>query len=193
MRAAVFLDRDGVINEGGQINRADEVQLVPRAAEAIEGLKAAGYAIVVVTNQGGLGEGFKGERVWKNAALTRADLEAIHAEMLAQLGPAAAPDLIKVCPHATYLNCNCRKPKPGMLNSAARELGLDLKASWMVGDRGTDLQAGLAAAAMPILVLTGDGQKNRADWDRRADIVPSIWEAAELILRSAEPSTKLAL
>jgi D-glycero-D-manno-heptose 1,7-bisphosphate phosphatase len=193
VQPAVFLDRDGVINEGGQINRADQVQLVPRAAQAIERLKTAGYAVVVVTNQGGLGEGFKGERVWKKAALTRADLEAIHAEMLAQLGAGAAPDLIKVCPHATYLNCNCRKPKPGMLNSAARELGLDLKTSWMVGDRGTDLQAGLTAGAKPILVLTGDGEKNRPDWEGRADVVPSIWEAAELILRPAEPTTKLAV
>jgi D-glycero-D-manno-heptose 1,7-bisphosphate phosphatase len=193
VRAAVFLDRDGVINEGGQINRADQVHLVARAAAAIERLKAAGFAIVVVTNQGGLGEGFRGERVWKNAALTRADLDAIHAEMLAQLGPAAAPDLIKVCPHATYLKCNCRKPKPGMLRAAARELDLDLDASWMVGDRGTDLEAGLAAGARPVLVLTGDGEKARPDWDGRAPVVPSIWEAAEAILRSAEPITKLAV
>ena len=148
---------------------------------------------MVVTNQGGLGEGFKGERVWKNAALTRADLEAIHVEMLAQLGPDAAPDLIKVCPHASYLNCNCRKPKPGMLRAAARELDLDLPASWLVGDRGTDLEAGLAAGARPILVLTGDGDKAAPEWDGRAPIVPSLWEAAQLVLQPSQPTTKLTV
>ncbi len=77
--------------------------------------------------------------------------------MLRQLGPGAEPDLIKVCPHATFLNCNCRKPKPGMLRAAARELELELEGSYIVGDRTTDLQAGLATGVQPILVLTGDG------------------------------------
>lgn len=171
-----------MINEGGQINRAGEVHLIAGASEAIQRLKQAGYAVVVVTNQGGLGEGFDGQRVWRKAPLTRADLEAIHAEMLSQLGPEAAPDLIKVCPHATYLNCHCRKPKPGLLRAAARELDLNLEGSYMVGDRITDLQAGLAAGTQPILVLTGDGQQARADWQGRGAIVADLWAAAELIL-----------
>jgi len=184
VRAAVFLDRDGVINEDGQINHATEVHVFPRAAEAIEQLRAAGYAIVVATNQGGLGEGFDGQKVWRKAPINRVDLEAIHEEMLRQLGPAAAPDLIKVCPHATFLNCNCRKPKPGMLRSAARELDLDLPRSFMVGDRTTDLEAGLAAGALPILVLTGEGESSRQQWQGNEPVVPTIWEAAELILSS---------
>src|SRR5579864_888877 len=122
---AVFLDRDGVINEGGQINRPEEVRVFPGAAEAIARLREAGFAIVVVTNQGGLGEGFDGRVMWRRAPLNRQDLENIHEELLRQLGPEAEPDLIKVCPHATFLNCNCRKPKAGMLRSAARELDLD--------------------------------------------------------------------
>lgn len=184
MRAAVFLDRDGVINEGGQINRPEEVHVFPTAPEAIRRLKAAGYTVVVVTNQGGLGEGFDGRKMWRKAPLDRHDLEAIHEEMLRQLGVDAAPDLIKVCPHATFLNCHCRKPKPGMIRSAAQELDIDLAASYMVGDRTTDLEAGLAAGVRPILVLTGDGEKSRQQWEGNEPVVPSLWEAAELILAS---------
>lgn len=182
MRKAVFLDRDGVINEGGQINRPNEVVVFPRAAESIVRLKESGFAVVIVTNQGGLGEGFDGQVLWRRAPLNRQDLENIHEEMLRQLGPGAAPDLIKVCPHATYLNCQCRKPKPGMIRSAARELDLDLKSSYLVGDRTTDLEAAVTAGVEPILVLTGDGESARAQWDRSAAVVPTIWEASELIL-----------
>lgn len=193
MRKAVFLDRDGVINEGGQINRPEEVRIIPRAAEAIRRLKVAGYALVVVTNQGGLGEGFEGQKLWRKAPLNRHDLDAIHDEMLRQLGPDAAPDLIKVCPHATFLNCHCRKPKPGMIRSAQRELGLDLAASYLVGDRTTDLEAGLAAGVTPILVLTGDGEKSRDQWEGNEPVVPSLWEAAELILSAADKDQAGAL
>jgi D-glycero-D-manno-heptose 1,7-bisphosphate phosphatase len=182
MQRAVFLDRDGVINEGGQINRPAEVVVYPQAAEAIVRLKAAGFVVVVATNQGGLGEGFDGRVLWRHAPLGRHDLEAIHEEMLRQLGPGAEPDLIKVCPHATFLNCNCRKPKPGMLRSAAKELGLDMAGSFMVGDRTTDLEAAIAAGAQPILVLTGEGESARGQWDGNAPVVAGIWEAAELIL-----------
>jgi D-glycero-D-manno-heptose 1,7-bisphosphate phosphatase len=182
MRKAVFLDRDGVINDGGQINRPEEVIVFPRAAGAIIRLKAAGYAIVVVTNQGGLGEDFDGQVLWRHAPLNRRDLENIHQEMLRQLGPGAEPDLIKVCPHATFLNCSCRKPKPGLIRSAARELDLALDGSYLVGDRTTDLEAALAAGVQPILVLTGDGQSARLQWEGSTPVVPTIWEAAELIL-----------
>ena len=189
MERAVFLDRDGVINEGGQINHPEEVVVFPQAAEAITRLKEAGFAVVVATNQGGLGEGFDGRVLWRKAPLGRHDLEAIHAEMLRQLGPGAEPDLIKVCPHATFLNCPCRKPKPGMLRSAARELGLDLATSYMVGDRTTDLEAAVAAGVQPILVLTGEGESARDQWQDNAPVVDGIGEAAELILKETEALT----
>jgi len=186
MQRAVFLDRDGVINKGGQINRPEEVVVYPQAAEAITRLKEAGFAVVVATNQGGLGEGFDGRVLWRRAPLDRHDLEAIHAEILLQLGPGAEPNLIKVCPHATFLNCNCRKPKPGMLRSAARELGLEMAGSFMVGDRTTDLEAAVAAGVQPILVLTGEGESARDQWEGNAPVVAGIGEAAELILSSAK-------
>ncbi|MHB8620001.1 MAG: D-glycero-alpha-D-manno-heptose-1,7-bisphosphate 7-phosphatase [Chloroflexota bacterium] len=186
----MFLDRDGVIIEGGHVNHPDQVRLIPGAAEAMRVLRAAGFSLVIVTNQGGLGEGFDGRLVWRKAPLNRQSLEAIHQEMLRQLGPDAAPDAIKICPHATFLNCNCRKPKPGMLRSAARDLGLDLAASYLVGDRDTDLEAAVAAGARPVLVLTGDGQASQRQWGERASVVASIREAADSILaanRSATP------
>lgn len=185
MRNAVFLDRDGVINEGGQINRPHEVVVYPDARDAVLRLKDAGFAVVIATNQGGLGEGFDGRVLWRRAPLGRSDLEAIHAEMLRQLGPGAEPDLIKVCPHATFLNCHCRKPKPGMLRSAAQELGLDLTSSFMVGDRTTDLEAAVAAGVRPILVLTGDGESARVQWEGNAPVAAGIGQAAELILSGA--------
>ena len=182
MRKAVFLDRDGVINEGGQINRPHEVVVFPGASEAIIKLKKSGFAVVVVTNQGGLGEGFDGQVLWRRAPLNRHDLENIHEEMLRQLGPGAEPDLIKVCPHATFLNCHCRKPRPGMIKSAARELDLELEGSFLVGDRTTDLEAAVAAGVQPILVLTGDGEAARKQWEDSTPVVPTILDAAGLIL-----------
>jgi len=182
VRKAVFLDRDGVINHGGQINRPEEVHVYPQAIEAIKRLKAAGYKVVVVTNQGGLGEDFNGRVLWRKAPLNRQHLEDIHEELLRQLGPEAQPDLIKVCPHATFLNCSCRKPKPGMIRSAARELDLDLAASYIVGDRTTDLEAGLAAGVQPILVLTGDGESARDMWEGNAPVTQDVLAAADLIL-----------
>ncbi len=182
MRRAVFLDRDGVINRGGQINRREEVHVYPQATDAIKRLKAAGYTVVVVTNQGGLGEDFNGRVLWRRAPLSRAHLEEIHEEILGQLGPEAQPDLIKFCPHATFLNCSCRKPKPGMLRSAAKELDLDLPNSFIVGDRTTDLEAGVAAGVSPILVLTGDGESAREWWEGNVPVVKDVLAAAELIL-----------
>src|SRR5713226_7550985 len=130
MRKAVFLDRDGVINEGGQINKPEEVTVFPRAADAIKRLKEAGYAIVVVTNQGGLGEGYDGRVLWRRAPLNRHDLEHIHQEMLRQLGPGDEPIANKFRPPAKNNNYNSRQPKPGMLRSAARELDLQLEGSY---------------------------------------------------------------
>lgn len=182
LRPAVFLDRDGVINAGGNIDTADQMQVLPGVPEAIRDLKDAGFVVVVVTNQGGLGENFKGQVVWHRAPLTRQALFDIHEEMLRQLGPNSAPDLIKFCPHATFLNCSCRKPKPGMLNAAARELKLALGDSYMIGDRDTDLLAGLAAGAHPILVRTGEEPGTEAAWSGKAPLVASLAEAASLIL-----------
>ena len=160
-RPAVFLDRDGTINEQmGYVNHLSRFQLLPGVARAIRGLNEAGLAVVVVTNQSGLARGYFPESL----------LEAVHAEMyrlLAQEG--ARLDGLYVCPHHPEakeerfrLDCDCRKPRTGLLERAAAELGLDLGRSYMVGDRWSDLRCGAAVGATTVLVLTGYGRGDAA-------------------------------
>ena len=153
MRNAVFIDRDGTLNDmvydetHGTFDsprRAEQVRLRPGAAEFVRGVRAAGYLAVVVTNQPGLAKG----------TLTQADLDAVHgrlAELLAAGG--GSWDALYVCPHHPGVSaCDCRKPKPGMLRQAAGELGIDPARSWMVGDGLVDIGAGRAAGCRTILV-----------------------------------------
>lgn len=164
MKKAIFLDRDGTLNEMvyddthglfDSPRRPDQVRLVPGAAEFMAAARAAGYALIVVTNQPGLAKG----------TLTAADLEAVNrrlADLLAAQG--ARWDALYFCPHhptggpgrvAPYVTaCDCRKPRPGMLRAAAREHGLDLAASWMIGDGVNDVQAGHAAGCRAALIAS---------------------------------------
>lgn len=150
MRRAVFLDRDGTINEEmGYINHLSRFQLLPKSARAIARLNQAGLAVVVVTNQSGVA------RQYFPASL----IEQVHAKMQELLAAQGARlDGIYVCAHGPEAGCRCRKPKPGLLEQAAQDLGIDLKKSYMVGDRFNDLQVAAAVGAKGILVLTGYGQ-----------------------------------
>ncbi len=153
-RRAVFLDRDGVLTrERGFVTHPDQVELLPGAAEGLAALRKTGWVTVVITNQSGMGRGLFSEAVL-------AEIHATLARLLAAAHPQARWDALKYCPHHPTealppyrMVCNCRKPKPGMLLEAARELDLDLAASWMVGDAERDLLAGKAAgcrtAAVP--------------------------------------------
>lgn len=181
-RKVVFLDRDGVINKGGLINKPSEFELIEGVPESIAALKQAGYIVGCVTNQGGLGEGLGGEIVWPNHPLSREQLAAIHAEMSRQLGPHAQLDFIEICPHHKIIPCGCRKPEPGMLLKAAHERKLDLSTAWMIGDMATDIRAGLNAGVKPILVLSGFDPKQRDKCPKGTLILPSLREAAEYIL-----------
>jgi len=157
LRPAIFLDRDGTINEQmGYINHLSRFHLLPGVGEAIRRLNEHDLPVVVVTNQSGLARGYFPESL----------LDAVHAEMHRLLALAGARlDGLYVCPHHPEakderyrLNCSCRKPKTGLLEQAARELGLDLARSYMVGDRWSDLRCGAAAGATSLLVLTGYGR-----------------------------------
>ena len=159
-RGAVFLDRDGTINEQmGYINHISRFVLLPGAAAAIRRLNEAGIPVVVTTNQSGLARGyFPAELV-----------DEVHALMTRQLAAAGAHiDAIYVCPHHPEAveeryrqRCDCRKPRPGLFTRAAADLGLDLSASFVVGDRWSDLKAARAIGAAAILVLTGYGIGDR--------------------------------
>jgi D-glycero-D-manno-heptose 1,7-bisphosphate phosphatase len=156
-RRAAFLDRDGVINvDHGYVARQEDFQFVAGALEAASRIAAAGLALVVVTNQSGIGRGL----------YTEDDFERLTAWMRSRFADAGAPLAgVYYCPHhpteahGEYRrDCTCRKPGPGMLLQAQRELGIALQASVMFGDKRSDLQAA-AAAGVPIRVLLGtDGE-----------------------------------
>ena len=146
----IFLDRDGVINE----NRSDyvkswsEYRFLPGSLEAIAKLTQAGHRIIVCTNQAAIAKGL----------ISFGTIEDIHDRMLAEIQrTGGAIERVYYCPHGKDENCDCRKPRPGLLLQASRELGLDLSDAVLVGDSISDMCAGLAAGVHTILVLTGLG------------------------------------
>ena len=178
-RPAVFIDRDGTLTEEvGYVNHPRRIRLLPRSAEAIRRLNSAGVPAVLVTNQAGVARGY----------FSAETLRLVTDEMIRQLKDAGARlDGVYVCVHHPTegvppyrLDCDCRKPKPGMLTRAARELRLDLAASTVVGDKASDLESGRAVGARGVLVLTGYGQ---GDWEYRRDSfrVPPDHVAADLL------------
>jgi D-glycero-D-manno-heptose 1,7-bisphosphate phosphatase len=172
---AVFLDRDGVINrsyERGGVTHppatVDELEILPGVVEATRKLDAAGFALVVVTNQPDVAR----------RATTREKVEAINDRLRAEL-----PLLgVVACYHDTGDGCACRKPKPGMLLEAAARWGLDLGGSFLVGDRWSDVAAGQAAGCRAALVLTAFSGRERCEPDR---CVRDLAEAAEWILEAS--------
>ena len=180
-RPAVFLDRDGVINEnlaGRYVEDCATFRFLPGAVEAVAALKRAGYPVVVVTNQAGIAHG----RFSADA------LEEIHRQMADALrAGGGGVDAVLHCPHHPQAGCDCRKPQPGMLRRAAERLDLDLARSVLVGDHLTDLQAARAAGCRAILVLTGRGRDAApllaADPDLAAvPVVADLPAAVRLIL-----------
>jgi D-glycero-D-manno-heptose 1,7-bisphosphate phosphatase len=154
-KPAVFLDRDGVIIE----NRADyvksiaEVHFIPGALDALARAARLDLVLVVVTNQSVIGRGLLS---WEASV-------AINDFVVQQLKAAGGRlDGLYVCPHLPGAGCTCRKPAPGLLLSAAEDLGIDLAASVMIGDALTDLQAGQAAGTQALLVRTGHGADQAA-------------------------------
>jgi D-glycero-D-manno-heptose 1,7-bisphosphate phosphatase len=155
--SALFLDRDGVVvEEVGYLRRVGDLRLLPGAAAAIRRLNQGGVPVVLVTNQSGVARGL----------LSEDRLREIHAALAGMLAAEGARlDGLYYCPHhptagaGDYtMDCDCRKPKPGMLLRAARELEFELRLSALIGDTGSDIAAARAAGcAAAILVLTGHG------------------------------------
>jgi D-glycero-D-manno-heptose 1,7-bisphosphate phosphatase len=161
-RPAVFLDRDGTINEeAGYLRDPADLKLIPGAVEALRLLRGHGFALIVVSNQAGVARGL----------MTEADVAAVNAGLARQLAPhGAAPDAFYFCPHHAdhgappYRRaCTCRKPGAGMLLRAAREHGLDLTRAALIGDHWTDVLAARRLGLPAALVLTGHGAE---EWER---------------------------
>jgi D-glycero-D-manno-heptose 1,7-bisphosphate phosphatase len=173
-RPAVFMDRDGCLTEEvGYVNHASRIRLLPRTAEAVRRLNAAGVSALMITNQAGIARGYFSE------AVLQASLEAMVAQLRAG---GARLDGLYVCTHHPTEGappyraaCDCRKPRPGLLLRAARELELDLAASVMIGDRISDVAVGQAVSAAGVLVLTGYGrgewEHQRHEWTAKPDHV----------------------
>ena len=179
-RPAVFLDRDGTISEEvGYLNDASHFRMFPFTAGAIRRLNEAQLPVIVVTNQSGVGRGFFPE----------SSVDRIHKLMQKQLLEAGARvDAIYYCPHSSEHDCECRKPKPGMLAQAAREHGLDLRRSFVVGDRYGDVNAAHNAGARGILVRTGYGETELTSdvktWPVQPDLIADdLRTAVDWILR----------
>jgi D-glycero-D-manno-heptose 1,7-bisphosphate phosphatase len=185
-RPAVFIDRDGTLTEEvGYVNHPARLRLLPRSAEAIRRLNAAGVPAVVVTNQAGIARGYFSEEV------LRLVNEALAAALRRE---GARLDGVYVCTHHPTEGrppfrapCDCRKPRPGLLRRAAADLGLDLARSTMVGDKPSDLVPGRAVGAAAVLVLTGYGlgewEFRRAGFEVQPDhVAADLLDAVDWVL-----------
>jgi len=188
MNKAVFLDRDGVITKEPPYyaHRIDQLELIPKSAEAIKLLNESRFKVIVVSNQSGVARGYYREK----------DIEIYNRAMQKKLEEKNAYiDAIYYCPHypkATIkeyrIDCDCRKPKPGMLRQAEKDLNLNLKLSFLVGDKMSDIEAGYRAGCKTILVLTGQGNdesKKISEMDIKPNyILRDLYTAVQTINRS---------
>ncbi len=186
-RKAVFFSRSTLLARMADIPA--DVAVVAGASEAIASLKAAGYAIIAVNNEGGLHEGVDGKPVWNKAPLNREKLGALYGEINRQLGVAAHFDEVRFCPHAIKVNCSCRKPSPKMLQEAAQSSVLSLGTdSFLIGLTGQDLAAGTAAGVTSLLLQLNIDGKPRVECPAGITAVESLTKAAEHILQPKKGS-----
>ncbi len=179
-RRGIFLDRDGTISEEvGFIDRIERFHLLPRAAEAIRRINGSGFLALLVTNQSGVARGLFDEAL----------VAAVHSRLTGWLASEGARlDGIYVCPHHPRegkppyrTDCDCRKPRPGLLARAAREHDVDLSSSYMIGDKAADIETARNAGAAGILVLTGYGQQDLRDRIPRSAAAQPVFVATDLL------------
>ncbi|MGO8990584.1 MAG: D-glycero-beta-D-manno-heptose 1,7-bisphosphate 7-phosphatase [bacterium] len=192
---AVFLDRDGTINEEmGYVNHVERFHLLPRVGQAIRLLNERGWKAVVITNQSGVARGYFQESL----------IHEIHQRMQDLLKKEGAHlDGIYYCPHHPDVGvfpyrqkCRCRKPATGLIEDAVKELDLDPSASYVVGDRGMDIEFGRQVGAKAILVLTGYGKGEweyfRTQWKVTPNYVAEdLFEAAQWIVQQESAKSKI--
>jgi D-glycero-D-manno-heptose 1,7-bisphosphate phosphatase len=189
-RPAIFFDRDGTLSyEIGYVNHLSRFRLLPYAVDAVRLVNASGRLAVLVTNQAGVARGYFPESL----------IHAVHAHVRSAMAAGGARlDGVYVCVHHPSVgappyrqDCDCRKPRPGLLRQAEKDLGADLARSWVIGDRHGDLAVAWAAGARAALVKTGYGLGeltwHSAQWPRAPDLVAeNVLEAVERILAADE-------
>jgi D-glycero-D-manno-heptose 1,7-bisphosphate phosphatase len=188
LRPAIFMDRDGTLaHEVGYVNDVSRFRLFPWSVEAVRLVNRSGYAAVMVTNQAGVARGYFPE----------AAIQEVHAALGAAFADGAARlDGVYYCPHHPQAgqppyrqDCDCRKPRPGLLTRAAADLGIALERSWVVGDRLGDLQVAWAVGARGAMVKTGYGRgelrHHAPSWTRPPDLVAEhVLEAVSRIVHA---------
>jgi D-glycero-D-manno-heptose 1,7-bisphosphate phosphatase len=184
MKKIFFLDRDGVIIEDANyLSRPEQVKLCSGTPEAFRKIVEAGYEIIVVSNQSGIARGY----------FTEEDLAAVETHIESCLKDAGAPLPLKwyYCPHHKKgsvpeysVECDCRKPKPGLLLKAGKEFEIDYKNSFIIGDKLSDLESGFAAGCgKGVLVLTGHGtEQELKELEKPYETAPEILSAVNLLL-----------
>ena len=186
MRRAVFIDRDGTISEEvGYVNHPSRYRVFPYSAEAVRVLNEHGWLAVLVTNQAGVARGYFAEEM----------VGVVHGLLARELERGGARlDAVYYCPHHPSvgeppyrLDCDCRKPRPGLVRRAARDLKVDLAQSWMVGDRYGDIEMARHAGLRSCFVLSGYGrgewEYQRAAWRHQPDLVAEdLLDAARRIV-----------
>jgi|SRR3954467_6701594 D-glycero-D-manno-heptose 1,7-bisphosphate phosphatase len=174
-RPAVFLDRDGtLIKDVGYLSSIDDIEVFEFTRAALDILHAAGYLLVVVTNQSGVARGY----------LDEPELKSINDAVLRALD--GLFDAFYFCPHAPADNCSCRKPRSGMIDDAAKELNIDIANSWIVGDKKSDIETGFNSGLATALVLTGYGEDELRKLDRMPDLIANdlLQAAREICARN---------
>lgn len=181
MNSTVFVDRDGVIIEDGEyVHRVEDLKLVPGAVEGLRDLSAAGFQIIIVTNQAGIARGF----------YTEEEYHVFSNQLLAMLEKGGVRiRAVYFCPHhptegigGYKVDCLCRKPRTGMFQRAAMEQPIEASSSWMIGDKTSDIQAGNDFGLKTILVRTGYGGKDGQCASEPDYVAADLLEAARLIL-----------
>lgn len=172
IRPAVFIDRDGtLIEEVNFLSRVQDLDVFPFTPKAIQMLKEAGFLVIVVTNQSGIGRNI----------YTETDMHAIHAQIQIELGDSI--DAFYFCPHLPCDGCECRKPGLGMIEAARRDFDIDMTRSWMVGDKKIDVETGFKAEIKTAMVRTGYGSQHVDDLERSPEILAvDLLNAVELLL-----------
>jgi len=169
---AIFVDRDGtLIEEVNFLSRVEELRLFDSSASAVRALKEAGYLVIVVTNQSGIGRGI----------YTESAMHQIHQQIQIDLG--GMIDEFYFCPHLPDEGCLCRKPGLGMIERAQRDFDIDMERSWMIGDKKIDVETGINGKLRTAMVLTGYGTIHQFQLNMKPEIISdNFGEAAIKIL-----------